>query len=781
MKYSIVVPTLNRCRQLLLPCLQSIIALTDLNDDIEILVVANGCTDDTREVVNALSLIHPQIKLIWMEEAGGYVKPTNEGIRQSKGEYVILLNNDTKILDFAPKNTWINLLVEPFLHDEKMGITGPMKTLSPSAGREFLIFFCVMIHRRVFEKVGLLDETFYSYGEDTDLCLKAEDAGFKIKQVPCDSNEYYDTNRMVAAYPIWHEGNVSHKNFPGGEELIAKNNEILRQRYNKLKHEIVVDENDEHNQSIDLPPYIVETMKNKKGINIQNALKCDGFMSDKELTWLAEQACNNLNIIEIGAWHGRSSRALGDNLPENGVLYCVDTWDGSITEQATNHASAMGMDGDHAFYEFLQNNLDLIQAGKIIPLRMSSENAAELFKEKGIKADMIFIDAGHTYEEIKQDIAIWKPLVKEGGILCGHDYYHHGDIWEGVRRAVDQEFGHKGTDMGYIEGNSIWRHKITTKAEVVHQPKIYDCFPFFNELDILEIRFNELYETVDRFVIVEATKTHSGEDKPLYFADNLKRFEKFLHKVTHIVVNDYPTLPKTASITDRSWAIERHQRDCIMRGLTQCKDNDIIIISDADEIPKATSIKEFKPEQGIMAFEQKLYYYYLNCQSTDAPWDWAKITTYKTLKDRGPCGVRYTTCTNKENVIKDAGWHFSYMGGIDMIIEKIGATAHQEYNTKEIKDKKRVTKLVTGAKDVFGRPLQYKFIELDNTYPKHITNNLNIFNNLIHSDSITVSKPKTKKPVLTKKETDLAIKKQLEKLSGAGKTMATKYRASKTK
>src|SRR5947208_2297917 len=109
---------------------------------------------------------------------------------------------------------------------------------------------------------------------------------------------------------------------------------------------------------------------------------------------------------------------------------------------------------------------------------------------------------------------------------------------------------------------------------------IYDCFTFFNELDLLEIRLNVLTEIVDRFVLVEAHQTHQGEHKPLYFAENRARFHRYNDKIIHVVVDGFP--PDAVSPWDR----ENHQRNCIARGLAGARLGDTVLISDADEIPR---------------------------------------------------------------------------------------------------------------------------------------------------------------------------------------------------
>lgn len=627
-------------------------------DDIEIIIIANGCGDDgTKEYVESISKEHSSIKLLWFDDAIGYTKAGNEGIKASQGEYIVLLNNDTVLLD-QPINQWIDVLVEPFLEDDKMGITGPMKTLCPSANRDFLIFFCVMISRKCLDTIGIMDEIFSpGYGEDSDLCFKAEDAGFKIKQVPENSSLYYGHNRMTGNFPIYHEGNVTFKNWTGGESLLEKNNNILKERYNKSK------------------------------VNIERAKQCDGFMSDQELIWLATKAQSSKIFIECGSWHGKSGRAIADNLPEGGVCYCIDTWKGSAAEQETFHSSAKWMDGDHAYYEFMQNNFDLVQAGKIIPLRMTSKNAAAFFQERRIQADTVFIDAGHLYQEVIDDINYWKPVVKNGGTLCGHDYVQQD--WIEVKQAVDKIF-----PCAKIGNNtSIWYETIIQDTT----SKVFDCFPMNNELDILEMRFNELWNVVDRFIIIEADKTHGNKPKPYYFKDNLQRFEKYLSKVSHVMISDYPA--------DDSWSIERHQRDCIMRALTNCKDNDTIIISDLDEIPNSDAVKNYNVNDGIKSLQMDLYYYNMNCRAKDK-WTEAKILPYSLLKTLTPCGARYT----KADIIPNGGNHLSYFGGVESIKKKIEDTAHQEYNLDEFKDINHIEKVIAEGKDLFNRNLEFEKI-----------------------------------------------------------------------
>ena len=140
--------------------------------------------------------------------------------------------------------------------------------------------------------------------------------------------------------------------------------------------------------------------------------------------------------------------------------------------------------------------------------------------------------------------------------------------------------------------------------------KIFDCFKFFNELELLELRLMELYDTVDYFVLVEANKTHTGKLKNYIFEENKNNFEKFLDKIIHIKVDDMPPYSQSDI-----WTAENFQRNCIMRGLVDYAENgDKVIISDIDEIPSVDIIKANINNPNWVTFRQKLFYYYVNCE-----------------------------------------------------------------------------------------------------------------------------------------------------------------------
>ncbi|MBR6127203.1 hypothetical protein IKQ21_05910 [bacterium] len=271
---------------------------------------------------------------------------------------------------------------------------------------------------------------------------------------------------------------------------------------------------------------------------------------------------------------------------------------------------------------------------------------------------------------------------------------------------------------------------------------IYDCFTFFNELDLLEIRLNYLNEIVDKFVLVEMNKTHSNIFKPLYFEENKQRFKKFLKKIIHIKITEYPK-DYDYKHEHSSWFLENYQRDSIMQGLKDAKDNDIVIISDVDEIPSIKAIKEYK--RGIGFCRQKMMYYFLNNQNTEEPY-WTNGTRIGHLSDlKNPnykiypeLGCYYTRkglptyfrfCFG--HMIEDGGWHFSYLGGTEAIMNKIRSFAHQEFNTEKIVSEEAIFKAMTSGQDILGRKYIYKPVPFDETFPKYILDHKKKFKHLI--------------------------------------------------
>lgn len=230
-KYSVVIPTYNHCEKYLKPCIDSIIKHSDMND-VEIVVSANGCTDNTSAYLTYLKTAIPHLQIVWNDEALGYAKATNEGIKAANSEKIILLNNDTVLLEQS-KNQWLDLLNAPFDVNSRCGISCIIKGHSEPANHYFAIFFCVMIHRKVFDNIGLLNEEYgVGGGEDTEFCIEAERAGFEICEV---LDKHWGGNQYTGNFPIYHKGEGTMHDtslVQGWDNIFLINSLKLAKKYN---------------------------------------------------------------------------------------------------------------------------------------------------------------------------------------------------------------------------------------------------------------------------------------------------------------------------------------------------------------------------------------------------------------------------------------------------------------------------------------------------------------------------------------------------------------------
>jgi hypothetical protein len=224
---------------------------------------------------------------------------------------------------------------------------------------------------------------------------------------------------------------------------------------------------------------------------------------------------------------------------------------------------------------------------------------------------------------------------------------------------------------------------------------IFDAFIFRDEFDCLEIRLHELSSVVDHFVLVEGDLTFQGNPKALEFE---KRKEEFTDwPIVHVAVTDWP-------ITDDPWVREAHQRNAILHGIFEAADEDMVLISDADEIPRPSAVKaaEKRLKQGSfqVGFEQALYFYQVN-NRCEMPWHGTQAMTAAGCRMRNPEGARSARSITDE--VKNAGWHFCNLGDVDWLIDKIESFSHTEVNEPHIKDREHLEKCIEQGLVIDGR------------------------------------------------------------------------------
>lgn len=245
---------------------------------------------------------------------------------------------------------------------------------------------------------------------------------------------------------------------------------------------------------------------------------------------------------------------------------------------------------------------------------------------------------------------------------------------------------------------------------------IYNGFIFFNEFNMLDIRLHELWDVVDKFILVESPQTHRGGEKRLFFNERKDEYKQFESKLVHII-KELPNDPD-------AWVNENEHRRGIMDGLTGIKPEDYLIITDADEIPRAEAIKDFK---GDFANLSMCFYYYHFNMKNENNWNSAMMVRYGAMSQDINA---YRHQLPNTTIIDDAGWHFS----------KVYCIANLKYMFKEcladdlfhdviVNNLEKMSE--QGITNWCGHKNVFKKCEIDNTYPKWVVENIDKFKDYI--------------------------------------------------
>ena len=242
---------------------------------------------------------------------------------------------------------------------------------------------------------------------------------------------------------------------------------------------------------------------------------------------------------------------------------------------------------------------------------------------------------------------------------------------------------------------------------------IYDCFMYFDEDLLLDLRLNILDKYVKKFVITEATYLHSGKEKKLKF--DIKNFSKFKDKIIYIIVDKHPPgienvnandvfELKNKKILDNSLKRENNQRNQLLNGLKNANEDDLILSSDLDEIP---DLSNFKFKNKITLFEQKVFYYKFNLMQPNFSWMGTRACKKKQLKEfqwiRNIKSKSYpfwrldTFFSRKKymniDIVKNGGWHFTSIKNPEDIFYKLSNFMHHlefEYSGLTVQDMEKM-------------------------------------------------------------------------------------------
>ena len=267
--------------------------------------------------------------------------------------------------------------------------------------------------------------------------------------------------------------------------------------------------------------------------------------------------------------------------------------------------------------------------------------------------------------------------------------------------------------------------------------KIFDCFMYFDEEVVVDVRLNTLDEFVDYFVIVESKFTHKGDRRELRF--NHKKFEKFKDKIIYVI--DDQIYSKTEKINpedsegekSRKYIFnaayrENGQRNLIIKGLSGAKNEDLILISDVDEIPKLSNLNLKEINEKIILFKQDMFYYKFNLHLPNLIWTGTKACRKKHLtspqwlrdiKDRKYSFFRFDTFFSKKKymnikIINDGGWHFSNIKTAKEIEHKLRSYLHhREFDANPLSTN-QIDKIIKNKQAIYDLKVDKTVIKIGN-------------------------------------------------------------------
>jgi beta-1,4-mannosyl-glycoprotein beta-1,4-N-acetylglucosaminyltransferase len=261
--------------------------------------------------------------------------------------------------------------------------------------------------------------------------------------------------------------------------------------------------------------------------------------------------------------------------------------------------------------------------------------------------------------------------------------------------------------------------------------RIFDCFTFFNEIDLLEFRLRECYNAVDHFVICEGAQTFQGNPKPLYFLENESRFAAFRDKIIYRVVEEMPT-------GGDHWAREHFQRNYIRKAVEDygVRPDDIIVISDADEILNPQAFSTLRQHDGFFQIVMPMFQFYMNYLVEDARWTKPYAASWRIIqqiKDLSLVRIRqdetFARFGAESRRIEPGGWHFTFLGGPTRVRQKLAAYSHTETHIARLLQDGQAERSIQAGFDSNGRRLT-KFTPVDQTFPEALTNNIQYYREL---------------------------------------------------
>lgn len=397
--------------------------------------------------------------------------------------------------------------------------------------------------------------------------------------------------------------------------------------------------------------------------------------------------------------------------------------------KATTALNYYGITGENIAYTIEDNTL---KNGKWIPgVNIPIWESDDIYKRTEFFPDLVIVLAWNFYENILQKEYI-KQMAKDGDV-----------------RFISI----KDLEVPQMPALDVLRSELVGNKST---GKVYDCFIFYNELDLLELRLNIMDPVVDHFVIVEASTTHKGEPKLWYYQENEQRFDKWKDKIIYIQVDLPDNYEEFAYIDDTAgtefsfhhWCHnlimkdittkgffktdnpvhgrEQYQRSATIMGLFDAEPDDIIMLSDIDEIGNPDTIQvilnNFDPSR-VYALRQNSYYYKLNLLK-ETHWVGQRIATLAKFNEITPDQYRHV----RDIIVEKGGWHFSFQGNSEQVRNKLIQYSHCDLATEEVLE--HLDTRVENGIDPFNRGNLIR-VDIDHRFPEYVQNNIDQLQNMI--------------------------------------------------
>jgi hypothetical protein len=280
--------------------------------------------------------------------------------------------------------------------------------------------------------------------------------------------------------------------------------------------------------------------------------------------------------------------------------------------------------------------------------------------------------------------------------------------------------------------------------------KVYDVFSFYNEFEILELRLQELWNTVDYFVLLEASTTFVGNPKEYLFEKNKERFAPYMEKIRHLKLDDpyekqFETFPREI---DHTWVREKYQRYAAKEGLTDIADDDIIIISDCDEIPRSDMIELIKTDSNdydryilyVAQFNYKINYMKIQNPSRHPAIIVTRGRVFTDPQQEREYSFYWNTKPKNTIGVDHGGWHFTYFGEEKHCVNKIQNFAHTEQNIPSIVDEYNIDWMIRnkyGHEGIDSKHNErFEYVVIDEYFPHPIVNNIEKWKDKIIPDAV---------------------------------------------